>query len=349
MDFSLGENRENEVLTQIFSAREAARHIASSAPEIGHGINGPLATYFMNLTTGVNLGTGRDIFGTVASLNDTDLTEAAYQYVMGPHTYKTPEQEQAQRSALAIRREAKAAVMDAFNRDNSLREVDLRRIFVEEVDRLSEEQGVDAMVIQRDTSFASGYNTSVIDYQPRGFGRRLNRGNFAILDAVVDVDGQRADESDNFVVIRVENGNLELREVDYDLGREEFAQSLRDLGLNRAQRRMHTLGYDAYHRTLAGLMMGADDYASLGKLPKLAMKQRRLGRRFGYWNSIHELFGDEGQHGFAFGHFDDRMPLEGMIRAGDVINIEPFISIPGGEAIRKKSKYRSRIIYHSCH
>jgi len=350
MDLKLQENKFNEALTQFFSGREGAKYIKDNVA-LQRGLNDPVLNLF-NKTMSQGRGVkndglkeiGKNVFETMANMDDQDLLDFTHNHVYGPHERKSEEQIKAQEIGIKIRNKAKEVMVNAFNNDNNLRSEELRSIFVGEVRQLAKAEGVDARVIQRDTHFAVGRNSSVGDYQGKGLGDTLMKGNDVLFDAVVEVGGEKVDVTDSFVVTKSADNKMQLREIDYSKQGEVFSQSLE--GLSKKQKEAHINVNATLHTALAGLEVTENGdrkmkrYEDLAEQTYATMGQTKLGKKFGYEQKTHKVFEEEGYQNFGLGHFQDRSPLKGKIQTGDIINIEPGIFIPGGSGFRKEIQVR---------
>ena len=321
MDLSLQENGLNEVLTQFLSAREAAKYIKDN-PALQRGLNDPIYSLFARtLTKGRKplkddglKAVGRNVLDTVAEMDDKDLLEFAYNQVYGPHERKTEDQINAQKKARELWGKAEQKAVRAYKKNNNLRSEELRGIWVEEFYRLAKKEGLDARFVQGLSTFSVGDKTSVADYQGKGRGDALMNGDAALMDVVIEVNGEKMDITRSFVVSRTKDGGLQMTGIDYTKKGEEFKKYIDGLGLSRQQKQGHLAINETLHRILEGLEMGADGERKIKRYEEMTAKavdiisSHKIGKKFGFWRKIHEVFGEEGAHNFGLGHFQDRSP-----------------------------------------
>ena len=320
LELGLGEMNDNEILTHFFSGRASSLHAASNY-QLQRSVNSPMLPVFMGYFNKAGQSFSGNIYDTINGLTDNNFMRLSYNYVQGPHAgVKTETQIANMRTAGQIMEQAVENIRQRLNPRGfwnglysvGLREGELRRLFVEEVERLGGEYGVDDLrIIQRDTTLSAEKSASTIDYQPTGLGRHVFRGDEVLIDAVLEIGGERFDSAYSFVVggqNSLQNRALAAIDGSMDLVLHRLA--------NRGEFRIQK-------------------YEDLFPLGKLEIEEQRLGK-FGYWQPIHRQFGADGLHSFSLGHFQDRSALEGLINVGDVINIEPGVYMPGSRGFRKE-------------
>ncbi|MDD5566049.1 MAG: glycosyltransferase, partial [Candidatus Omnitrophica bacterium] len=371
LDLRLQEMNHNEILTQFLSARETARYLQNNAGTVPLDMNSPLSTYFVNLgaSGGINLSSSnKGIIGSVAAMGDEELLRLAYNYVKGPHTYKTPVQMKIDDQAAYLHSEAMKLVKAEFNRNPKIydREQKLVNLFdwaLAEAARDAQAKGVidDASkvkFIRSLSSVASGPNTAVSGWSEKGFGRYFRNGDEIKTKFVVkvgeDVTDGTHEAGHTFVALR-ENGRLQLREIKYiaeDEGKgrlsDEAAFKAQLEGLSKPQQRMYWLNYQGLKTALGGLIVGEKGHREFGTYEQLsqAVAEKIKGidpnlSRFAYNQKIHEEEGSQELHGHEPGHFQaSSSPLKGIIQVGDVITLNPFIAKPGKFGISEEIQIR---------
>ena len=208
--------------------------------------------------------------------------------------------------------------------------------------RLAKKEGLDARFVQGLSTFSVGDKTSVADYQGKGRGDALMNGDAALMDVVIEVNGEKMDITRSFVVSRTKDGGLQMTGIDYTKKGEEFKKYIDGLGLSRQQKQGHLAINGTLHRILEGLEMGADGERKIKRYEEMTAKavdiisSHKIGKKFGFWRKIHEVFGEEGAHNFGLGHFQDRSPLKGKIQVGDIINLGPGFISPGEAVFRNE-------------
>ncbi|HAH20899.1 MAG TPA: hypothetical protein DCL49_08365, partial [Candidatus Omnitrophica bacterium] len=224
-----------------------------------------------------------------------------------------------------------------------------------------------AVLVRTLSSVTSGPNSAIVDGSRKGYGRYLQAGDNVIMDLVVQVGDDTShgmhDKADSFVV-KKGAGGLQLEKISVlnettekdsngivtvkheILKKEDFEKKIADLG--KAQKRAYRLIYYALAAVLKDLEVnpetgkrGALDYETLENQAAQAMREHdKSFSRFSHSNNIHELEGSDKLHGFQLGHFQNRSKLKGLIQTGDIINIEPFVGLPGKFGVRQEIQVR---------
>ncbi|MCM8801497.1 MAG: M24 family metallopeptidase, partial [Candidatus Omnitrophica bacterium] len=322
LDLSLKEMGDNEILTQYFSGRSIVK-VFSKSDYLQKELDNPMVNYLAKVyfMTNPNEVMPDNLFTYFAKVGEDKFLDYVYNFVKGSlRGVRTKEQEDNLKVAEEIVGEATRYTQNLTLKGlNPCTEAQLRKIFVDKVIELGKEKGVNLNVYQRLTSLSTGRNTSIIGYQPKGTGRLVRRGDGILLDAVIEVNGQRYDGSYTWTL-----GNKET-----PLQRE--AHRVLESALDFAQSVIVNRGYFSSRK-----FVKIETYEELDKLMREYLEGGGFAK-YGYWRKIHRLFGDDKNlHAFSIGHYDDRTPLKGLIREGDVISLEPSIYIPGLIGFKKE-------------
>ncbi|MBU1134880.1 MAG: aminopeptidase P family protein, partial [Candidatus Omnitrophica bacterium] len=310
LNLEISEMGDNEILTQHFSGMLGYQEISGREDlqeELSN--NNLIFNYAVELyfRTHPQEEMPLDLFGKLASLNEKDFLEHTYNWVKGSESgVRTKEQDKNLENLERIHRQAAEFIQkQTEDSSKSFSETELKRMLVEKIEELGKEQGVAVKLNQRLTSLSAGRNTSVIDYQSEKSGLPIFSGDQIVLDAVVEVGGERYDGAYSWTV-----------------GEKSELQEKTPKVINKVLEHAKFL---IENRESEGI----NTYEELGAKVREYLESEGYGE-YGYWQKIHKMFGDkEKLHAFSLGHYHDRRPLKGLIREGDVISLEPSVRIPG--------------------
>ena len=198
-----------------------------------------------------------------------------------------------------------------------LREAKLMQIFLEELETIAEEKTVEVRCVRGLTTLAAAHNTGIIGYYPTGLGLAIMECDEVILDAAIEVGGQRYCGSYCWTAGEKESElQAEAHKV-LEMAIEEAKQSI-------ANRTVQT-------------------YEELAETVRVDIEDAGFGK-YGYWQQIHSIYGDEENlHSFPLAHDQNGSSPKGIIRDGDVISLSPGIYVPNFIGFRKGVTLRVRL------
>ncbi|MBU1113165.1 MAG: response regulator, partial [Candidatus Omnitrophica bacterium] len=186
----------------------------------------------------------------------------------------------------------------------------LWRLYVEEVQRLAEIEGLAVRINQRLSSLSVGSDTAMMD---KWSDAAVRDGNQILLDVVLEAKGQVYDGAYSWTAGREASPNL-LREY----ARVKF---------NTILDRLESMVNDQ------DMTWAEADY-----FMRKEMEKAGLGK-FGYWQKKHTVSGEEGFHSFLGMHHMSGRKAEGRIRHKDVISVEPGYYLPGIFGVREERTF----------
>ncbi|MBU2251810.1 MAG: M24 family metallopeptidase, partial [Candidatus Omnitrophica bacterium] len=213
-----------------------------------------------------------------------------------------------------IHQQAKGRVKQETDDLRSLRQglnsTYLWRLYVEEVQRLAEIEGLAVRINQRLSSLSVGSDTAMMD---KWSDAAVRDGNQILLDVVLEAKGQVYDGAYSWTAGREASPNL-LREY----ARVKF---------NTILDRLESMVNDQ------DMTWAEADY-----FMRKEMEKAGLGK-FGYWQKKHTVSVEEGFHSFLGMHHMSGRKAEGRIRHKDVISVEPGYYLPGIFGVREERTF----------